>query len=213
MTGHPARYVAGGDRTGEVTGHPARYVAGGDRTGALVLLVFAVKFFASWTRAEMQRPEDAAADAQRRVAEMQREADAVVQETRDLAEECRRLVEEADHRAMAGDREGAKELLRKAIGVLPGEGWEDTAQGRLGNLLRDEGRTDEAAACYERACAITPRSAENWFDLGRLREGQGRLDDAIECFARAEVGWTSDPALKRVIAEALVAAKGRREGR
>ena len=47
-------------------------------------------------------------------------------------------------------------------------------------LLLDRQQYDEAVACFRKALAIKPGSAEIRFDLGRaLRAGKGKIDEAL----------------------------------
>jgi predicted O-linked N-acetylglucosamine transferase (SPINDLY family) len=59
------------------------------------------------------------------------------------------------------------------------------AQLRLGNGLRDQGRFDEAAACYRRALAIEPDFPAAHVSLGNVLNDQDRPSEAIACFQNA----------------------------
>ena len=56
---------------------------------------------------------------------------------------------------------------------------------RLGNLLQNQNRVDEAEACYERALSFAPEDHEAHYNRGVLRQQQGRLKEALACFDRA----------------------------
>jgi hypothetical protein len=49
----------------------------------------------------------------------------------------------------------------------------------MGNAHQEQGQTDEAVACYERALAIKPDYAEVYYNLGNARRFEDRLDDAV----------------------------------
>jgi Tfp pilus assembly protein PilF len=55
----------------------------------------------------------------------------------------------------------------------------------LGQLLSDQGRTEEAVQHYRRACEIKPDSGEANYDLATALVGQGRLDEAVSYFRKA----------------------------
>jgi protein O-GlcNAc transferase len=58
-------------------------------------------------------------------------------------------------------------------------------QLRLGNSLRDQGRFDEAAACYRAALALEPDFPAAHVSLGNLLNDQGRPKEALACFQSA----------------------------
>jgi tetratricopeptide (TPR) repeat protein len=51
--------------------------------------------------------------------------------------------------------------------------------------LRDQGKLDEAVACYRKALDLNPNLAEVNNNLGVVLKDQGKLDDAIACCCRA----------------------------
>ncbi len=55
----------------------------------------------------------------------------------------------------------------------------------LGNAIKDQGKPDEAAACYCRALELKPDFAGAHNNLGVVFMGQGNLDEAAACFRRA----------------------------
>jgi len=61
-----------------------------------------------------------------------------------------------------------------------------------GNLLREQGRLDDAAVAFGEAVACRPDLAEAWLNLGHLRELRGRYAEAIAAY-RSALGV--DPAL------------------
>ena len=50
---------------------------------------------------------------------------------------------------------------------------------------RDQGKLDEAVACYRRALELQPDYAEAHSNLGNVLRDQGKLDEAIACCRRA----------------------------
>ncbi len=48
-----------------------------------------------------------------------------------------------------------------------------------------QGKTDEAAACYQRALELKPDYAEAHNNLGNALIGQGKSDAAATCYQRA----------------------------
>ena len=51
--------------------------------------------------------------------------------------------------------------------------------------MKDQGKLDEAVACYRRALELKPDYAEAYNNLGIVLKEQGKLDEAIACFRRA----------------------------
>ena len=51
--------------------------------------------------------------------------------------------------------------------------------------LRDQGKLDEAVACYRRALELKPDYAEAHNNLGTAFKDQGKLDEAVACYRRA----------------------------
>ncbi len=72
--------------------------------------------------------------------------------------------------------------MRRALALKPGfaEG-----HGNLGNALREQGKLDEAVACYRRALELKRDFAEARSNLGNALREQGKLDEAIACYRRA----------------------------
>ena len=50
---------------------------------------------------------------------------------------------------------------------------------------KDQGKLDEAVACYRRALELKPDYAEAHNNLGNALKDQGKLDEAIACYRRA----------------------------
>jgi len=66
--------------------------------------------------------------------------------------------------------------------------WRDTlaknpgcwmAENNLGTVLREQGRTSEAIACFEQALRIKPDSVNAHYNLGKALARQGKLDEGI----------------------------------
>jgi hypothetical protein len=55
----------------------------------------------------------------------------------------------------------------------------------LGVVFKDQGKVDEAIACYRRALQLKPDYAEAHTNLGTALCDQGRLDESIACHRRA----------------------------
>jgi protein O-GlcNAc transferase len=51
--------------------------------------------------------------------------------------------------------------------------------------LNDQGKLDEAVACYRRALELKPDYAEAHNNLGNALKDQGKLDEAVACYRRA----------------------------
>lgn len=85
-------------------------------------------------------------------------------------------------RHQRGDSAGAVEMISGAIAI-------DSAFApyhfSLGNVLKEMGRLEEAAGCYERATRVDARAAGAWFALGTTRALQEMLIEAEACFERA----------------------------
>lgn len=82
----------------------------------------------------------------------------------------------ANLKAMRGDREGAEALCTvDSPELLRLKGW----------LLQSQGRSAEAAACYERIVAAHPADWEIWNNLGNARREAGDLAGAVDALGRA----------------------------
>ena len=55
----------------------------------------------------------------------------------------------------------------------------------LGNALSEQGKLDEAIACYRRAIELDPKFALAHNNLGVALQDQGKLDEAIACYRKA----------------------------
>jgi len=81
-----------------------------------------------------------------------------------------------------GHLEMAMEMIHNAISLNS-----DVAafHSNLGNVFKDLGRFDEAAARYKQALAITPSFPEALFNLGNTLKDQGKMEEACECYYKA----------------------------
>jgi protein O-GlcNAc transferase len=59
------------------------------------------------------------------------------------------------------------------------------AHNNLGNVLKDQGKLDEAVSCYERALQLKPDGAAEHNNLGTAWKNRGKLDKAMACYQRA----------------------------
>lgn len=76
----------------------------------------------------------------------------------------------------------AVDLISQAIQI------NDTAPNfynSLGNALSDQGKLEEALACYRQVLALDPNFAEAYRNLGVVFKNQGLLDEALEHYQRA----------------------------
>ncbi len=55
----------------------------------------------------------------------------------------------------------------------------------LGNVLRNQGRLNEAEECFQHALALNPNDSGFHYNLGLTLTGQSRWPDAIACYQRA----------------------------
>ena len=59
------------------------------------------------------------------------------------------------------------------------------AHSNLGDALKDQGKLDEAIACYRQAIELDPKFAVAHSNLGNALKTQGKLDEAIACYRQA----------------------------
>src|SRR4029078_3156662 len=91
----------------------------------------------------------------------------------------------------------------------------EMAQGHhnLGNLLHEQGKLDEAVACYRRAAALNPALAETHTNLGRVLQRLGKLEDAIDALRMAlDLEPLSGPAFNNLGAALHGSTQARRGG-
>ena len=55
----------------------------------------------------------------------------------------------------------------------------------LGNALKEQGKLDEAIACYKRAIALKPDYHEAYNNLGNALKSRGRFEEAKACYQKA----------------------------
>ena len=65
------------------------------------------------------------------------------------------------------------------------ETWLRRAHNNLGNVFSDQGKPDEAVACYQRALQLKPDYADAHNNLGNVFKDQGKPDEAVACYQRA----------------------------
>jgi predicted O-linked N-acetylglucosamine transferase (SPINDLY family) len=86
------------------------------------------------------------------------------------------LAQQMGHHGMA------VEYIGRAIRV---NGHVAVYHNNLGNVLRDQGKLDEAAVCCRRALELQPDYAQAHNNLGNVLRDQGKLDAAAACYRRA----------------------------
>lgn len=113
----------------------------------------------------------------------------ITQGPRAFAETARpevRIAEDLHARGIVAAREGhhglALDFIGQAIALNPTSARYRT---HLGNVLKDQGRLDEAIACHRMAIGLKLDFAEAHTNLGVALEGQGARDAAISCYRRA----------------------------
>lgn len=85
-------------------------------------------------------------------------------------------------RRLEGDHEAALESFQRALTLSPGYA---PAHARLGEVLLELGRPEEAEGAYREALALDPALAAAWEGLGRLAYDRGDAAAAVEGFQRA----------------------------
>jgi superkiller protein 3 len=78
--------------------------------------------------------------------------------------------------------EEAVRFLTAAVAARPGS---FPAYNNLGNALKDQGKLDEAIACYRQAIKLDPKHAKAHSNLGAALANQGKQDEAIACYRQA----------------------------
>jgi tetratricopeptide (TPR) repeat protein len=77
----------------------------------------------------------------------------------------------------------------------------------LGNILRIQGRLDEALACHQRSLKINPRSALPQHYIGRILEMRGRYEEAARYFEAARALQPRDPRFHLDFADMLLGCR------
>ena len=57
------------------------------------------------------------------------------------------------------------------------------AHNNLGNALRDQGKLEEAVACYHTALNLQPDYAQAEYNLGNVLRDQGKPEEAVAATA------------------------------
>jgi predicted Zn-dependent protease len=83
-----------------------------------------------------------------------------------------------------GEPAEARTVL-EAARLLPGGGESSLPWHYLGEILREEGKSEEALACYRRATELDPQLAESHYQLALALSGAGRRGEADFSFGRA----------------------------
>jgi Tfp pilus assembly protein PilF len=99
------------------------------------------------------------------------------------------LWREAYRRQMAGDLDGAIELYRQSLAILP------TAEAHtfLGWAMSFQGRLDEAIDECHRAIAVDPDFGNPYNDIGVYLMQQGKLEEAIPWLEKAKAAPRYEP--------------------
>lgn len=79
----------------------------------------------------------------------------------------------------AGELAKAADMIDKVLAL---ESSNPKYQSNLGTILKELGRTDEAALCYRRAIELKPDFFEAYFNLGILMEAMGVTKEAIRSY-------------------------------
>ena len=92
-------------------------------------------------------------------------------------------------RQMAGDLDGAIDLYRRSLEVMP------TAEAHtfLGWAMSFQGRLDDAIAECHRAIEVDPDFGNPYNDIGVYLMQQGKLDDAIPWLEKAKAASRYEP--------------------
>ena len=109
----------------------------------------------------------------------------------------------------AGDAAGAMALLERAVAGAPSD---PTYRRDLCEMLRVQGRLDEALAEGRRAVALAPDDANTHYNLGIVHYDRCELDAAIACQTRAIALAPDDAAAHFELAEALLLGGDFRRG-
>src|SRR5579859_5289932 len=97
---------------------------------------------------------------------------------------CRRMAEAEPGNAEIFNLWAAVLLLGRAIEL---NGGQREYHHNLGNILREMGRFDEAAACFHTALRLAPQAVDSCFELGLTLLDLGRPADALPLFKAAVV--------------------------
>ena len=90
-----------------------------------------------------------------------------------------------------GDIERADQLFLKALALDPNWTWPHDMKG---NILRVQGRAEEAVAEHERALVLDPSNTDAAGELGVDYMLRGEFDKSLEYFDKAIRGSPYDPA-------------------
>ena len=95
---------------------------------------------------------------------------------------CRGLLQSGPGLQRAGTIGRCRRLLRQALLLKP-----DYAEvhNNLGIVRKEQGRLDEAVACYRQALLLKPAFADAHNNLGLALAEKGQLEDAVACYRQA----------------------------
>ena len=108
-------------------------------------------------------------------------------------DEAQALLTSARAKGASGD---AFDQLQNKLDEVKLEGFDElnkmkphTAElyNNMGNILKNQGKLDEAIAAYQHAIKIKPGFAEYNYNIGLALNGQGKMDEAIEAYQQAIV--------------------------
>src|SRR5207248_4051919 len=63
----------------------------------------------------------------------------------------------------------------------------------LGSVLKQQGRLDEAIACYSQALLLEPGQSYALYNLGNIKRDQGDFSKAADCYRDALIGAPNQP--------------------
>ena len=55
----------------------------------------------------------------------------------------------------------------------------------MGNVLKDQGKLEEAIEAYKKALSLKPDYADAYNNMGNALKDQGKLEEAIEAYKKA----------------------------
>lgn len=99
-----------------------------------------------------------------------------------------------------GDLAGAWKTLENS---LPAAAGSADYQGFAGHLLQRQGRSKEAADCYQLATQLTPTEGRWWLGLGLALAADGREAQAREAFANAKASGSLSADLQTYVEQKL----------
>jgi len=92
------------------------------------------------------------------------------------------LLEEAERHLQAGEHAAAERAFRQALEAAPDSA---VARSKLGVVLAQQGRLDEAIAEFSKALSLRPTYAPAYSNLGNAYREKGMLSEALVAYERA----------------------------